>query len=50
MTIIRQCSCGKPHLKIPENAKFHDSDDSFAGYYFNCSCGSTIFVPKEKVK
>lgn len=51
MTPVKVCACGIVFMKLPENAKHflpegdHPSNKFCQGYYFNCSCGSTHFVP-----
>jgi hypothetical protein len=39
MKIDKKCSCGKRFLSLPENHKKNE-----LGYWFNCSCGSTLLV------
>lgn len=41
------CSCGKVHETIPASAVYQD-DPYMGGWYFNCTCGSTMFVQVEK--
>lgn len=43
----RVCSCGKIHTEIPENHQYLEDPD-FGGYYWNCSCGSTLFEKDQK--
>ena len=44
-SMSKTCTCGKHFESIPKNARFHSSDDEFEGWYWDCSCGSTLFVP-----
>lgn len=39
---MKKCSCGKTYSLVPKQAKLF-IDDKLSGYYYNCSCGSTIF-------
>jgi hypothetical protein len=46
-----RCSCGEPILGIPADHIFQDSDDEFAGTYWNCAgvaCKTTHFIPYKK--
>jgi hypothetical protein len=45
MRNLKTCACGAEHKDLPPTTKYH-SDDAFAGFYFNCQCGSTLFVPE----
>ena len=45
MKALRICSCGFEHKDIPPVAKF-GGDGLLMGYYFNCQCCSTIFIPE----
>lgn len=40
---IKKCACGVEHDRIPENHKFL-KDPVLGGYYWNCSCKSTLFA------
>jgi hypothetical protein len=42
---IKICSCGFEFFSVPARARFLDSDDDLRGWYFECSCFSTVFVP-----
>lgn len=42
------CSCGEEHDLIPSTAK-ESFEGPFAGYYWNCPCKSTLFLPRGKV-
>lgn len=44
------CSCGRAILGVPHKHRVQRSNDVFAGIYFECECGSTIFVPEPKPK
>ena len=48
MIINKTCSCGKKWLHLPETARTQFSSDELAGHYFECDCGSTLFIPFEK--
>lgn len=39
------CSCGVKHLLVPFAARYMDDDSELSGYYFECSCLSTLFIP-----
>lgn len=45
MALLKVCSCERIHSRIPETATQLDSGDDFAGLYWTCACGSTLFVP-----
>lgn len=36
-------SCKKIHTRVPDNARF-SSDPDMGGFYWECSCKSTLFV------
>lgn len=46
MNKICNC-CGKVWNKIPDGAKLQDNGDAFDGYFFDCDCKSTLFIPKD---
>lgn len=48
--INKTCSCGKPHPTMPDKFRLMDEDNIFDGAWFECSCGSTMFVPKVKLE
>lgn len=37
--------CNKKHTKLPEKTKYNEH-----GAWFNCECGSTLFVPNRKLR
>ncbi len=37
--------CGKIYETIPATAELFSTGDQLNGYYFNCSCKSTLFWP-----
>ncbi len=40
------CSCcGKLINELPENTRVMDEGDELDGWYFECSCRSTQFIP-----
>ncbi len=41
---VKTCSCGLEHFTIPHDAKENASGDIQSGFYWNCFCGSTLFV------
>ena len=44
--IDKRCSCGKLHTIVPEAVDLQMDYDGklVAGYIWNCTCGSTVFV------
>lgn len=49
MKTIKVCNCCNNEFnKIPENAKYSD-DKELGGAYWNCDCGSTMFIPNKKL-
>ncbi len=40
----RECSCGRIHESVPNTARL-GGDGLLRGLYFECPCGSTLFVP-----
>jgi hypothetical protein len=44
---IKVCACGKQHFVIPAGARF-SADAVLGGYWFECACHSTLFVPAKK--
>lgn len=48
LTAPHVCSCGEEHYLVPANAK-ESFEDRFSGYYWNCSCKSTLFLPRDMV-
>lgn len=48
---MKTCSCGKVWLTIPSHAKLKISGDEFLdGYYWECVCKSTLFVPLKRME
>jgi hypothetical protein len=48
--VHRTCSCcNEKHLMIPENAKHQNDGDELAGWYWECKCGTTLFVPEKEI-
>lgn len=45
---MKICSCGRVYFVIPKSS-IYAPDAICPGYYFNCSCGSTIVI-KRKLK
>lgn len=45
----KACSCGKVHKVIPADAKVQCEGDDLDGVYFDCACGSTLFIPAEEM-
>lgn len=44
---IKEChTCGVKHSEVPDVAR-RDSD--LGGWYYECSCGSTMFTPDKKI-
>lgn len=41
-------TCGKAHAIVPENARLM-AQGKLAGFYWECDCLSTLFVPVSKV-
>lgn len=50
--IHKLCSCGHLHTALPPDAKHHTDPDSaeLTGFYFDCACRSTLFVPDAEVR
>lgn len=44
--IRKTCSCcGHVFTEIPESARVQTlSDDEILGYFFDCTCGTTVFI------
>lgn len=45
--IYKKCKdekCGVTWIRLPKNARYNDSNDSLAGIYFECDCGSTMVI------
>ncbi len=41
------CGCGRVWRVIPKEARFiMTPDDELSGYYWECICKSTLFVPE----
>lgn len=40
--------CHKKHDSIPAHAK-HFIDPDVGGYYWECDCGTTMFIPESEV-
>lgn len=40
-----KCSCGRAHFEIPKTARFQNEGDALDGWYFECACRSTLFIP-----
>ena len=47
---LKKCSCGVIHCHIPFDARIKDSGTSLDGAYFECVCGSTLFISKKKME
>jgi hypothetical protein len=41
---MKTCSCGRSFVSVPQTAQYF-SDDGLAGWYWNCSCRSTMYLP-----
>jgi hypothetical protein len=44
---VRICSCGKHHPLIPTHARYL-ADDELSGWYWECTCGSTLFLQDKR--
>lgn len=42
------CGCGEVYDRLPEGTKLSD-DEGCGGYYWNCSCNSTLFIPTKYI-
>jgi hypothetical protein len=42
---MKRCACGIIYKGVPSFADLHASGDDLAGFYWNCACGSTLFLP-----
>lgn len=50
---VKRCGCcEKVFDTVPEHAKYHvDKECGLTnGYYWNCNCGSTMFIPEAKAR
>jgi hypothetical protein len=47
--MAKKCGCGKWFLNVPSNARV-SRDPALGGVYWECTCGSTLFVPMRKLK
>lgn len=45
-----RCACGRVHEEIPDDARESNHGDEFDGWFFECACKSTLFVPVAWVK
>lgn len=45
--MIKECKCGIGYDKIPYTSKLN-IDGHADGWFWNCSCGSTLFMPLAK--
>jgi len=46
----KKCNCCETiTTEIPEDARYLDKNDILDGAYFECRCGSTLFIPKQIV-
>jgi len=45
LTKPKQCGCGKVHQTIPQDHRLETDEGSYVGYYWDCECKSTLFVP-----
>jgi hypothetical protein len=52
MKLMKQkiCSCKRVHAEIPKSHQFEDCLDELSGLYWNCECGSTLFVPVSEIE
>lgn len=46
LKLFKVCPCGVEHRTIPSTARYI-KDEFFGGWYWECSCGSTIFKKEE---
>lgn len=48
---FKVCGCGKVFKSVPQDARVHldPEEPTLSGYYWNCDCRSTLFVPLSKV-
>lgn len=46
MQIIKHCACGNNFVHVPSYA-FFQNEGKFSGYFWNCSCKSTLFLPAQ---
>lgn len=47
--INKVCKCGKVHDPIPLLVREQLDDDHVIGYYWECECKSTLFLPTYKI-
>jgi hypothetical protein len=50
LTEVKACSCGEKHKQIPVGARLVNNGDDLDGFYWDCHCKSTLFVPIKKVR
>ena len=48
--INKTCSCGKLHRLIPHGAIFFNKGCAMDGYWWDCLCRSTLFVPLKSLE
>lgn len=44
------CSCGRVHTVVPLEARLQLNAGELTGYYWECTCGSTLFVALEPAR
>jgi hypothetical protein len=54
---MKTCSCGKVWTAVPRDREVkvvpditEEGPQDFAGSYWNCDCGSTLYQPTESVE
>ncbi len=46
---LKKCGCSRCYYKIPYHALKIQQGDELDGHYWNCECGSTLFIPLKEV-
>ena len=46
---MKTCSCGAVFSGVPPDARIQNTGDPLDGHYWECECGSTLFVPLSRV-
>lgn len=46
----KKCGCGRVHFEIPATARVQKQGDRLSGWYWDCACHSTLFIPLTPVR
>ena len=48
---LKEClKCKIQYFRLPESARLFWANDPFDGIYFECKCGTTIWLPRSKIE